>query len=45
MLSLIAKHEQTLLLMQVKELVTENELIKGLYESIKSKKKLKPSDK
>lgn len=36
--ALIAKHEQILLLMQVKELITENESLKELYEAVKSKK-------
>lgn len=35
--ALIAKHEQILLLMQVKELITENESLKELYEAVKSK--------
>lgn len=34
--ALIAKHEQILLLMQVKELILENESLKELYESAKS---------
>ena len=34
--ALIAKHEQILLLMQVKELILENESLKELYESGKS---------
>jgi len=35
--ALIAKHEQILLLMQVKELVVENESLKELYEAVKYK--------
>ena len=35
--TLIAKHEQLLLLMQVKELAAENESIKALYEAARSK--------
>jgi transcriptional regulator with XRE-family HTH domain len=35
--ALIAKHEQILLLMQVKELVVENESLKELYEAAKNK--------
>jgi transcriptional regulator with XRE-family HTH domain len=35
--ALIAKHEQILLLMQVKELVIENESLKELYEAVKYK--------
>src|SRR5690348_6873399 len=35
--ALIAKHEQLLLLMQVKELVAENESLKALYEAARSK--------
>jgi hypothetical protein len=35
--ALIAKHEQILLLMQIKELSAENEAIKELYEAAKSK--------
>lgn len=34
--ALIAKHEQLLLLMQVKELVSENESLKALYEAARS---------
>ena len=36
--ALIAKHEQILLLMQVKELVVENESLKELYETIRPNK-------
>jgi transcriptional regulator with XRE-family HTH domain len=36
--ALIAKHEQILLLMQVKELVVENESLKELYEAARSDK-------
>ena len=36
--ALIAKHEQILLLMQVKELVVENESLKELYEAARSNK-------
>jgi len=35
--ALIAKHEQILLLMQVKELIVENQSLKELYEAAKSK--------
>jgi len=35
--ALIAKHEQLLLLMQVKELAAENESLKALYEAARSK--------
>jgi transcriptional regulator with XRE-family HTH domain len=35
--AMIAKHEQILLLMQVKELIVENESLKELYEAAKCK--------
>jgi hypothetical protein len=41
--ALIAKHEQLLLLMQVKELAAENESLKALYEAARSRKLVNPA--
>ena len=41
--TLIAKHEQLLLLMQIKELAAENESLKALYEAARSRKLVNPA--